>query len=86
MRGDKARLGSDIVLPELNANSVAQAEGIRTQNRATGDGKSDPRQPQSLFKSIKEYQIGNLVNSAELASTLNVSRTTIDAYLFLMQK
>jgi len=38
-----------------------------------------------LFK-ILASQIGNLVNNSELASTLNVSRTTIEDYLYLMQK
>jgi hypothetical protein len=38
-----------------------------------------------LFK-ILASQIGNLVNSSELASTLGVSKTTIDNYLYIMQK
>ena len=38
-----------------------------------------------LFK-ILASQIGNLVNSSELADTLNVSKTSIDNYLYVMQK
>jgi predicted AAA+ superfamily ATPase len=38
-----------------------------------------------LFK-ILASQIGNLVNSSELASTLGVSKTAIDDYLYVMQK
>lgn len=38
-----------------------------------------------LFK-ILASQIGNLTNASELASTLNVSKTSIDNYLYVMQK
>ena len=38
-----------------------------------------------LFK-ILASQIGNLVNSFELASTLGISKTAIDNYLYVMQK
>lgn len=38
-----------------------------------------------LFK-ILASQVGNLVNTSELANTLNVSRTSIDNYLYVMQK
>lgn len=38
-----------------------------------------------LFK-ILASQIGNLVNSSELASTLGISKTAIDNYLYVMQK
>ncbi len=38
-----------------------------------------------LFK-ILSSQIGSLVNASELASTLDVSKTSIDNYLRLMQK
>lgn len=38
-----------------------------------------------LFK-ILAAQIGNLVNSSEMASTLGVSKTSIDNYLYIMQK
>lgn len=38
-----------------------------------------------LFK-ILTSQIGNLVNSSEIASTLGVSKTSIDNYLYVMQK
>lgn len=38
-----------------------------------------------LFR-ILASQIGNLVNTSELASTLRVSRTAIEDYLYLMQK
>ncbi|MDO9399545.1 MAG: ATP-binding protein [bacterium] len=38
-----------------------------------------------LFK-IFASQIGSLVNSSELATTLGVSKTTIDNYLYVMQK
>ena len=39
----------------------------------------------ALFK-ILASQIGNLVNASELASTLKISRTAIEDYLYLMQK
>ncbi len=38
-----------------------------------------------LFK-ILAGSVGSLVNSSELASTLNVSKTAIDNYLYVMQK
>jgi len=38
-----------------------------------------------LFK-ILAFQIGNLVNVSELALTLGVSKTSIDNYLYVMQK
>jgi len=38
-----------------------------------------------LFK-ILASQVGNLVNSSEIASTLGVSRSAIDNYLYVMQK
>lgn len=38
-----------------------------------------------LFK-ILASQVGNLVNSSELASTLNVSKSAIDNYLYVMRK
>ena len=38
-----------------------------------------------LFR-ILASQVGNLVNTSELASTLRVSRTAIEDYLYLMQK
>ena len=38
-----------------------------------------------LFK-ILASQIGKLTNASELASTLNVSKTSIDNYLYVMQK
>ncbi|MEW6408463.1 MAG: ATP-binding protein [Patescibacteria group bacterium] len=38
-----------------------------------------------LFK-ILAAQIGNLVNASELANTLDVSKTSIDYYLYIMQK
>ncbi len=38
-----------------------------------------------LFK-ILASQIGSLVNSSELASTLGISKTAIDNYLYVMQK
>ncbi len=46
------------------------------------------KQEEVFFKLLKiiASQIGNLINATELASTLDVSRTTIDDYLFLMQK
>lgn len=39
----------------------------------------------NLFKLLAN-QIGNLVNSSKLANTLDVSKTAIDNYLYLMQK
>jgi len=46
------------------------------------------KQEEVFFKLLKiiASQIGSLINATELASTLDVSRTTIDDYLFLMQK
>jgi len=46
------------------------------------------KQEEVFFKLLKiiASQIGNLINATELASTLDVSRTAIDDYLFLMQK
>ncbi len=38
-----------------------------------------------LFK-ILASQIGNLVNASELASTLGISKTAVDNYLYVMQK
>lgn len=38
-----------------------------------------------LFK-VLASQVGGLVNSSELASTLGVSKTSVDNYLWLMQK
>ncbi len=38
-----------------------------------------------LFK-ILASQIGNLVNSSELATTLGISKTAVDNYLYVMQK
>jgi len=38
-----------------------------------------------LFKILAE-QIGNLINASELASTLGVSKTSIDNYLYVMRK
>jgi len=38
-----------------------------------------------LFK-ILASQVGNLVNSSELASTLGVSKTAIDRYIFVMRR
>ena len=46
------------------------------------------KQEEVFFRLLKiiASQIGNLINAAELASTLDVSRTMIDDYLFLMPK
>lgn len=46
------------------------------------------KQEEVFFRLLKILagQIGNLVNSSELATTLAVSRTAIEDYLFLMQK
>jgi len=46
------------------------------------------KQEEVFFKLLRiiASQIGSLINATELASTLDVSRTTIDDYLFLMQK
>jgi hypothetical protein len=46
------------------------------------------RQDETFYKLFKilASQIGNLVNSSELASTLGVSKTAIDNYLYVMQK
>jgi len=46
------------------------------------------RQDEVFYKLFKVLasQVGNLVNSSELASTLGVSKTAIDNYLYVMQK
>lgn len=46
------------------------------------------KQEETFFKLLRilANQIGGLVNAAELSSTLNISRTTINDYLLLMQK
>lgn len=46
------------------------------------------KQEEVFFKLLKiiASQIGNLINATELASTLDISRTTIEDHLFLMQK
>lgn len=46
------------------------------------------RQEEMFYKLFKilASQIGNLVNASELANTLNISKTAIDNYLYVMQK
>ncbi len=46
------------------------------------------RQDEIFYRLLKilASQTGNLVNSSELASTLSVSKTAIDNYLYVMQK
>ncbi|MDD4990441.1 MAG: ATP-binding protein [Candidatus Pacebacteria bacterium] len=46
------------------------------------------KQEETFFKLLRilASQIGGLINAAELSSTLNISRTTINDYLLLMQK
>lgn len=46
------------------------------------------RQEEIFYKLLKilAFQIGSLVNASELANTLNVSKTAIDNYLYVMQK
>ena len=39
-----------------------------------------------LLLKLLASQIGNLVNASELANTLNVSKTSIDNYLYILQK
>lgn len=50
--------------------------------------ESNIRQDEVFYKLFKilASQIGNLVNSSELALTLNISKTAIDNYLYVMQK
>jgi len=50
--------------------------------------ESNIRQDEIFYKLFKILadQIGNLINSSELANTLNVSRSSIDNYLYIMQK
>ena len=50
--------------------------------------ESNIRQDEIFYKLFKILadQIGNLINSSELANTLNVSKTAIDNYLYIMQK
>ena len=46
------------------------------------------KQEEIFFKLLKifAFQVGNLVNASELANTLNVSKTAIDNYLYVMRK
>ena len=46
------------------------------------------RQDEVFYKlfSLLASQIGNLVNSSELATTLGISKTAVDNYLYVMQK
>ncbi len=46
------------------------------------------RQDEYFYKLMKilSAQIGNLVNSFELSRTLNISKTSVDNYLYVMQK
>lgn len=46
------------------------------------------RQDETFYKLFKilAAQTGNLVNASELANTLNLSKTAIDNYLYVMQK
>lgn len=50
--------------------------------------ESGIRQEEVFYKLFKilASQIGSLVNASELANTLNVSKSSIDHYLFVMQK
>lgn len=50
--------------------------------------ESKVRKEETFYKLFKilASQIGNLVNSSELASILTVSKTVIDTYIFVMQK
>jgi len=46
------------------------------------------RREEYFYKLLKILgsQIGNLVNSFELSKTLNISKTSVDNYLYIMQK
>lgn len=50
--------------------------------------ESDVKQDELFYKMFKilSSQIGNLFNASELASTLGVSKTLIDNYIYIMQK
>lgn len=50
--------------------------------------ESGVRQDEMFYKLFKilASQIGNLVNASELANTLNISKTAVDNYLYVMQK
>lgn len=50
--------------------------------------ESNIRQDETFYRLFKilSSQIGNLVNTSELASTLGISRSAIDNYLYVMQK
>lgn len=50
--------------------------------------ESNIKQDEIFYKLLKilSSQVGQLVNANELANTLNVSKTTIDHYLYVMQK
>lgn len=50
--------------------------------------ESNIRNEESFYSLLRVLagQIGNLVNTSELANTLNVSKTAIDHYLFVAQK
>ena len=46
------------------------------------------RREEYFYKLLKilAVQVGNLVNGFELANTLNISKTSVDNYLYIMQK
>lgn len=50
--------------------------------------ESNIRQDDVFYRLLKilASQVGNLINASELASTLSVSKTAVDKYLYVMQK
>jgi hypothetical protein len=63
MTGYKTGFGGGIVLSELDTNSMDQAEGIQTQYGASGNGKPDSAQSQSVLEGIEQGETGNLVSN-----------------------
>ena len=63
MTGYKTGFGGGIVLSELDTDSMDQAEGIQTQYGASGNGKPDSAQSQSVLEGLEQDGTGNLVPS-----------------------
>ncbi len=76
-----------VVLAELNEKqNVLQELAFSYLKKDIFEAKI--KQDEVFYKMFKilAHQVGNLVNASELANTLDVSRTTIDNFLYVMQK
>lgn len=76
-----------VVLAELNEKqNVLQELAFSYLKKDIFEAKI--KQDEVFYKMFKilAHQVGNLVNGSELANTLDVSRTTIDNFLYVMQK